>query len=118
MRIPPQGVHGKKSNSRWGVNPVKIIYHRRTQKDIRSALAYYDAEGGKKLGDRFFAEVEAAARRIIQNPKGFHFAAEGLRRASLRSFPYHFLYEEDGQRVHFLVLRHDKRHPNFGLRRK
>lgn len=33
-------------------------------------------------------------------------------------FPYHFLYEEDQRKIRFLVLRHDKRHPNFGLRRR
>ena len=97
---------------------MEIIYHRRIQKDIRSALAFYEDEGGPKLGDRFFADVEEAVAKVIRSPQGFHFIAPNLRRASLDSFPYHFLYEENQRKVRFLVLRHDKRHPNFGLRRR
>jgi hypothetical protein len=52
------------------------------------------------------------------NPQGCHFVAVGLRRAALNSFPYHFLYEEDGSRVWFLVFRHDRQHPHFGLSRR
>ncbi len=97
---------------------MQVIYHRSIRKDLRSALAYYDYEGGSILGDRFFSEAEEASNNVLGNPQGFHFISPKYRRASLRSFPYHFIYEENDQRVRFLVLRHDKRHPNFGLRRK
>ncbi len=95
-----------------------MIFHRRLQKDLRSALAFYEEEGGTKLGDRFFAEAEETASAVSDNPTHFHFIAEGLRRASFPSFPYHFLFEENERVVHFLVLRHDKRHPGFGLQRR
>jgi len=32
-----------------------VLFHRLIKKDLRTALAYYDAAGGEKLGDRFFA---------------------------------------------------------------
>ena len=96
----------------------QIIYHRLIQRDLKSALDHYDNEGGTKLGDRFFIEVEIALSAIIKNPQGHHFSDGGLRRVSLKSFPYHFLYEADDEVVWIAVLRHDKRHPNFGLRRK
>ena len=95
-----------------------FIFHRRIQKDIRSALVFYDEEGGPKLGDRFFAEAEQASLEVIRNPEVFHFIASGLRRAPLRSFPYHFVFEIVGSEIRFLVLRHDKRHPDFGLQRR
>jgi hypothetical protein len=97
---------------------MDVSYHELIKKDLRAALAYYDSEGGAKLGDRFFDDVEASAARVIENPRRFHFAAEGLRRAPLAIFPYHFLYEEHGGLIYFLVLRHDRRHPSFGLRRR
>ena len=97
---------------------MDIIYHEQIKKDLRAALSYYDAEGGCCLGDQFFEDVEATAARVIGNPHGFHFAADGLRRAALDAFPYHFLYEESETGICFLVLRHDKRHPGFGLRRR
>ena len=97
---------------------MNVIYHPRIKADLRSALAYYEGEGGRKLGDRFFHEGEAAITKVTRNPQGCHFVAEGLRRVGLESFPYHFLYEETARGVHFLVLRHDRRHPGFGLRRR
>ena len=96
----------------------ELIYHRLIQKDIKSAITHYDEEGGTKLGDRFFDEVEVAVSRIENNPTGHHFSDGGLRRVTLKSFPYHFLYEVDFGIIWIAVLRHDKRHPNFGLRRK
>ena len=95
-----------------------VLFHRLIKKDLRTALAYYDAAGGEKLGDHFFAEVEAIVDKARENPRRFHFVAEGLRRAPLKSFPYHFLYEERNALVRFLVLRHDSHHPRFGLGRR
>lgn len=97
---------------------MRVIFHQRIKSDLRSALSFYDEEGGSKLGDRFFAQVEFVVAEVTRNPKAFHFADEGLRRVGLASFPYHFLFEEGEGFVHFLVLRHDKRHPSFGSRRR
>lgn len=97
---------------------MEVVHHRLIKKDLREALTYYDREGGEKLGDRFFEEAEATVDRILANPRHFHFLSETLRKASLKNFPYHFLFEENSARVKILVLRHDKRHPSYGLRRK
>ena len=97
---------------------MDVIFHRRIQHDLRAALYYYDTEGGKALGDRFFADAEAATRKATANPRSHHFISPTLRRVSLDTFPYHFLYEEKETMIRFMVLRHDKRHPGFGLRRK
>jgi plasmid stabilization system protein ParE len=97
---------------------MKFSLHPRVQRDLRAALAYYHEEGGPELADRFFEEAEAVVEMVKRNPQGCHFIAEGLRRASFQSFPYHFLYEQSPLKVRILVLRHDKRHPDFGLRRR
>lgn len=41
---------------------MDFIFHRRIQKDLRSALVFYEDEGGAKLGDRFFSEAEQATQ--------------------------------------------------------
>ena len=97
---------------------MKVVHHRLIQKDVRIALSYFEEEGGPRLADKFMAEADAAVEKVMRNPKGFHFIADGLRRAPFKSFPYHFIYEEDDKQVRFLVLRHDKRHPSFGLKRQ
>jgi hypothetical protein len=97
---------------------MDVIYHKSIKQDLRAALSYYDAEGGKRLGDKFFAEVEATIERVLKNPQAFSFTANNLRRVALISFPYHFLYEESESCLNFLVFRHDKRHPHYGLKRR
>ncbi|MEO5714150.1 MAG: type II toxin-antitoxin system RelE/ParE family toxin [Luteolibacter sp.] len=96
---------------------MEVVYHRLISKDLRAALVYYEGEGGSKLAERFFEEVENVVRAIIRHPAGHHFSDGGLRRLQLRSFPYHILYEIDGSFLWIAVLRHDRRHPDFGLRR-
>lgn len=97
---------------------MEPIFHRLFQKDLRAALGYYDEEGGPPLGDRFFDDVEWTIKKVEENPKRFHFIAEGLRSAQLKTFPYHIVFEESESRLRFLILRHDKRHPSFGIRRR
>lgn len=96
---------------------MDVIYHRLINKDLRTALDYYESEGGEKLADRFFGELEAAIARVIERPTRYHLAEKNLRRVPIDSFPYHFLYEIRESFIRFLVLRHDRRHPGYGLRR-
>jgi hypothetical protein len=69
----------------------QVVYHRLIDRDIRCALNYYESEGGSRLADRFFADVQATVEAIKQNPTSHHFSDGGLRRLSLSSFSYHFL---------------------------
>jgi hypothetical protein len=41
---------------------MAIIYHHQSKRDLRAALAYYDAEGGSRLGDRFGMEADRSLR--------------------------------------------------------
>lgn len=99
---------------------VKIVFHRLFQKDINVAMRFYDGEGGEDLGDRFFAEVESAVEKVIANPQGSHFVQgrSDLRRRSLKTFPYHIIFEENSAKLRFLILRHDRRHPSYGMARR
>ncbi|MBC8128596.1 MAG: hypothetical protein H8M99_15765 [Gloeobacteraceae cyanobacterium ES-bin-144] len=47
---------------------MEVIYHRLVVRDLRMALNYYETEGGTKLADRFFAEVEEGVAKIIASP--------------------------------------------------
>lgn len=97
---------------------MNLHFHRAVQADVRRALEYFDREGGPKLGDRFFAEVQAAKDQIAESPTRFGFFKDDLRRARLRVFRYHFLFRIVRGEVRVLVLRHNRRHPEFGLWRR
>jgi hypothetical protein len=45
----------------------QVIYHRLIDRDIRCALDYYESEGGSRLADRFFADVQATVGAIEQS---------------------------------------------------
>ena len=97
---------------------MRLSYHRLAIRDVRQILDYYESEAGADLAGRFFAELLATIGKAIENPRRFPPVGEVLRRANLGEFPYHVLYEEvlDGIRV--LVIRHDRRDPRYGTKRR
>ena len=94
------------------------LFHPRFQNDLNDALAYYENHAGSQLADRFFAEAEIQIHSILKNPTIHHFDTSLLRRANLVKFPYHILFFETPDLIAFQVIKHNHRHPNFGLRRK
>ena len=94
-----------------------VIFHRLFQKDLNAALRYYDEEGGKNWEIGSSTKPKPLWIELLPTPRDFILMPKELRRASLRNFSYHILFEENAQRVRILILRHDKRHPCFGMRR-
>jgi toxin ParE1/3/4 len=96
---------------------VKVTYHPAVQRDINEALAYYKGIS-EDLADDFWNELLEAIEYSRLSPKSSHFADCGLRRKNMVRFPYHFLYEILDGRIRVVVVRHHKRSPSFGLKRK
>jgi plasmid stabilization system protein ParE len=96
---------------------MRLSFHPLVQKDINCILLRYD-EISPKLGDRFFAELIAAFDDVLRNPHRGHIQERDVLRVNLRSFPYHFLYRILPSRLRVTIVRHNKRHPRLGLRRR
>jgi hypothetical protein len=60
----------------------------------------------------------ATIAKAVENPRHFHPVDEARRRANLRGFPYHVLYEERSWGIKVLVVRHHHRRPRYGTRRR
>lgn len=97
---------------------MTLQFHRLVQNDVWEIMRYYEHESGTRLADEFYEEFMLRVHAVVMNPQGFHLVAGGLRRVNLRRFPHHFLFRFRNDRVLILVLRHDRRHPSFGLRRE
>jgi plasmid stabilization system protein ParE len=97
---------------------MKVIYHRSAAKDVRQILDHYDSEAGSQLADRFFKDLLGTVSKALSNPLHFPPVGECMRRTNLPDFPYHFPYEEKPWGIKVMVVRHDRRNPRFGLRRK
>lgn len=96
---------------------MQVIRHPELAADIREVVSHY-AEVSERVLSSFWAELDLILASIERNPRSHHFDACGLRRANLRRFPYHLLYEVDDDIIFLAVLRHDRRHPSFGLNRR
>lgn len=95
---------------------MEIIYHPQVRADVEEALSYY-RKITRRLADEFQAELRDIIDRVAENPLRFHLADQGFRRAKFHRFPYHLLYEFRPECVRVMLVRHDKRHPQYGLPR-
>ena len=95
---------------------MEARFHRRVQGDLDEILRKYHGVS-QQLGEDFFAEFQIGIKKAVANPRYFHFDRSGLRRCNLDRFPYHFLYDLRGEYIRIWVLRHNRRNPEFGLKR-
>jgi len=96
----------------------KLVFQRLVQRDMNEILRYYMDEAGEVVADRFYQTFLQVVDRALVNPEHFHPVSDHLRLAPIPGFPYHFLHRKIGHGIRILVLRHDQRHPKFGLGRK
>lgn len=96
---------------------MEINFHPLVKRDIIEALKYYSSIS-PDLADDFQYEVQFTISNAARNPLRFHPADSRLRRGNLRRFPYHILYEVIENSIRILQVRHNKRHPDYGMERK
>lgn len=96
---------------------VEVIYHPLVRADVEETLTYYRGITAR-LADEFHAELRDTINRIADNPLRFHLVDQGFRRANLPRFPYHLLYEVRPEFVRVMLVRHNKRDPQYGLPRE
>lgn len=96
---------------------MQVIRHPELAGDIREVAMHY-AEISERVLSAFWGELDSVLASIERHPRSHHFDSCGLRRANFRKFPYHLLYEVEEDAVFLVVLRHDRRHPDYGIRRR
>lgn len=96
---------------------MSAVYHPDVQKDVSKILRRYDGIN-PRLGDEFWAELNAFIQKAAENPGRFHFESPGRRRVNLKRFPFHFLFREIPGGIRITVVRHHKQHPEQGVRRR
>jgi toxin ParE1/3/4 len=96
---------------------MREILHPLVYSDIAEAMEFYEEQGGTKLAAEFFQEIERVIAAIRQRPLSFPRYQNDLRRVRLDRFPFHLLFRIDPSCFYVLVLRHDRRSPDFGLHR-
>ena len=95
---------------------MRLIVHPRVRCDVRGILDWYDARSDL-AGDRFHAELMTALDAVTNFPERHPFIGPLHRRYTFKQFPYHLVFDVIGNDVRVLVIRHHKRHPDYGLKR-
>jgi plasmid stabilization system protein ParE len=100
---------------------MSIEFHPMAMRDLLDAQIYY-RDIDHNLGVDFRHQINETIFLIQANPERFHFLSPKthLRRANLTRFPFHLVYEvnELTRVVRVQVVRHDRRHPTYGLSRR
>jgi plasmid stabilization system protein ParE len=96
---------------------MEVNYHPLVQQDVLAASRIYH-DVSPRLAREFNAELQATISKASEKPLRFHSSGRGFRRANLKRFPYHFLYDVQPGYIRVMVLRHHRRHPRFGLDRR
>jgi len=91
------------------------------QVDLREAMAYYLETAGNEISLEYYEEFQHFAQLAARAPLSFRVFSEDpteIRRVNFKRFPYHFLFRQvDSTTIRILVVRHDHRHPSYGLDR-
>jgi len=99
---------------------VKLEFHPAVQRDFNEAVDYYESAGGPNLADRFEEEFRAC----IEAPKlghlrfAYYHGSQVFRRIRLQGFPFVIVYREAPDCIRVTLLKHERRHPLYGLRRR
>jgi toxin ParE1/3/4 len=96
---------------------MEVVYHPLVQRDVEEVLSYY-RQVSSRLADEFHEELRSVINQAADNPLKFPPVDQNFRRANLKRFPYHILYDVSPDRLRVMLVRHHKRHPRYGLSRK
>ncbi len=96
---------------------MRLEYHPAVRQDVAEAMRRYKAVS-QKLADDFRAELRGFIAKALANPSRFPSLRQGFHRANLRRFPYHFIYREVPEGIRVTLVRHHRRHPEFGMERE
>jgi plasmid stabilization system protein ParE len=83
---------------------VRLIVEPPAQADIDDAAIWYDSQDFG-LGSAFIASLKSLLNRIAEKPERYPFHQSGLRRASMRRFPYAVFYTppDDSIYIHAVI---------------
>ena len=96
---------------------MRVLLHEGAIRDVRGIVEQLSEDSARAV-DRFYEEFEAAADFVSRHPEVGH-PCGSFRRWNFKRFPYHLLYEAfpaTGE-IWIMVIRHDRRHPSYGMKR-
>jgi hypothetical protein len=92
---------------------VNYALHPEAALEHEEQVAYYEARAGG-LGRRYHAAFRSALLRVCEAPQRFRtIQAPGIRRVSLRGFPFSVIFREVEGAVQVLAIAPHRKRPGF-----
>jgi plasmid stabilization system protein ParE len=97
---------------------MMIEYHPAIETELAAIRDYYN-ERSRNLGNDFINEFERQVLRIAAMHSRWMVIRGDTRRALMRRFPYLILFRVvDDSLIRITVIKHERRHPAYGMHRK
>lgn len=97
---------------------MRVEYHPAVELELREIQRYYD-ERSPGLGDRFIDEFERQVLLLATTPERWMVVTGDIRRCLMRRFPYIIYFRcVSPDRLRITVVKHQRRHPDYGRTRK
>lgn len=97
---------------------MRIEYHPDLYAELEEVRDYYESQS-VGLGEDFLNEFERQIFKIAAMPERWMVVKGDLRRSLMKRFPYVIYFRQlKGDVLRVTVVKHEKRHPTFGMSRK
>ena len=97
---------------------MKVEYYPAVHDEVRQIRDYYE-ERSPGLGAAFVDEFERQVLRVAAEPERWMVVSGEIRRCLMRRFPYVIYFRRVGaDRLRITVVKHQRRHPEYGSDRK
>lgn len=97
---------------------MRIEYHPALENELREIIDYYE-ERSHGLGSAFLDEFERQAIAIAAKPERWMFVSHDVQRSLMKRFPYVINFRVVAETtIRITLVKHEKRHPRFGLDRR
>jgi plasmid stabilization system protein ParE len=95
-----------------------IEYHPEVERELGEVRDYYEKRS-PGLGAQFIDEFERQVLQIAATPGRWMVVKSDIRRALMRRFPYIIYFRQlKSDQIRVTVVRHQRRHPAYGLERE
>jgi plasmid stabilization system protein ParE len=95
---------------------MHLIYHPEAEAEFIETIEFYRSRS-PELAARFLRAFESAIELIEENPLRWAPIQDDLRRVLLQRFPFGIYYRVEDQELRVLIVKHHRRHPDYGMDR-
>jgi plasmid stabilization system protein ParE len=97
---------------------MRVEYHPAIETEINEIRSYYD-ERSPGLGSEFVGEFERQILALATAPERWMVVTGDIRRCLMRRFPYIVYFRWiNSDLIRIVVVKHQRRHPQYGRNRK